>query len=105
MEKTEDNNAGAEENYDPEEEKAEGNWKIVDLPEMKLPTGEEHEEELFSCRVKLYRWNNKEWKERATGVFRILKNKENSRIRCLVRQEVTEKVMCNFYLIGEGLCK
>lgn len=31
-------------NYDPEEEKAEGNWKIIDLPEIKLPTGEEDEE-------------------------------------------------------------
>jgi hypothetical protein len=33
-----------DDNYDPEEEKAEGNWKIVDLPEMKLPTGEEEED-------------------------------------------------------------
>ena len=32
-------------NYDPEEDRTEGNWKIIDLPEMKLPTGEEDEEE------------------------------------------------------------
>merc|ERR1712048_762560 len=103
MEKTEDNVDDA--NYDPEEEKAEGNWKIVDLPEMTMPTGEENEEELFKYRSKLYRWNNKEWKERATGEFRFLKNKQNNKIRCLVRQEVTGKIMCNFYVYGEGLCK
>ena len=42
-------------NYDPEEEKAEGNWKIVDLPEMVLPSGEEEEEVVWKCRSKLYR--------------------------------------------------
>ena len=36
-----------DDNYDPEEEKAEGNWKIVDLPEMKLPSGEEEEDVCF----------------------------------------------------------
>merc|ERR1711884_333096 len=30
---------------------------------------------------------------------------ETGRVRGLVRQEVTEKVMCNFYLYGEELCK
>merc|ERR1739845_287481 len=94
-----------QDNYDPEEERAEGNWKIVDLPEMKLPTGEENEEEVYKCRTKLYRWSNKEWKERATGDFRFLKNTVNGKIRCLVRQEVTGKIMCNFYVFGEGLCK
>jgi len=69
MEPTADNQEDP--HYDPEEDRTEGNWKIIDLPEMKLPTGEEDEEELYSCRVKLYRWNDKQWKERATGDYKF----------------------------------
>ena len=42
MEPTADNQEDP--HYDPEEDRTEGNWKIIDLPEMKLPTGEEDEE-------------------------------------------------------------
>jgi hypothetical protein len=52
----------AEENYNPEEEiNADGNYKIVDLPTVQLSTGEELEECLFSCTIKLYRFEKKEW--------------------------------------------
>jgi Ran-binding protein 1 len=40
---------------------------------------------------------NKTWKERGVGEFKLLKHKENSRIRCLMRQEKTMKVIVNHF--------
>ena len=92
-------------NYNPEEEVAEGNWKIVDLPAVTVDNGEKDEEEVFKARVKLYRWNDKQWKERGIGDIRILHSKDNGKYRCVLRQEQTMKVRCNFFIHGEGLCK
>ena len=50
------------------------------------------------CRkCKLYRFDNDsgEWKERGVGQTRLLKNKENQRIRLLMRQEKTLKIRAN----------
>ena len=96
----------AKDNYNPEEEVAtEGQWKLVDLPEVEEITGEEDLEELFTARTKLYRWRNPEWKERGIGNFRILKNKENQRIMGVLRQEGTKKIMANFPIVDfGGLC-
>ena len=50
---------------------------IVQLPEIvDLTTGEEGEEKIFSHRAKLYRYDNQQWKERAIGEMKILKNIE-----------------------------
>jgi Ran-binding protein 1 len=60
-------------------------------------TGEEAEEELAKFRSKLYRWRNKEWKERGIGELRFLKHKSHGKIRVLMRQEKTLKIVANFY--------
>jgi E3 SUMO-protein ligase RanBP2 len=41
-----------------------------------LTTGEEGEEKVFSHRAKLYRYDNQQWKERAIGEMKILRNQE-----------------------------
>ena len=40
----------------------------------------------------------KSWKERGIGEFTLLKHRENGRIRALMRQEKTMKVVLNHFL-------
>ncbi len=91
-------------NYNPEEEVAEGNWKIVDLPQVTIETGEKDEEEIFKARAKLYRWREEQWKERGVGDFRIIRNKVSGKYRAVLRQDQTLKIRCLFYIHGQGLC-
>ena len=91
-------------NYNPEEEVHEGNWKIVNLPEVKLETGEESSEEIATFYCKLYRFKDGEWKERAVGNIRFLRNKETKKTFVLLRSE-TKRAMCYFFVVGEGICK
>ena len=50
---------------------------IVQLTEVvDLTTGEEGHEKIFSHRAKLYRFDNNQWKERAVGDMKILKDTE-----------------------------
>lgn len=54
------------------------------------------------CRkCKLYRFeaSSNEWKERGLGLVKLLKHKENNKIRLLMRQEKTLKIRANH--IGE----
>lgn len=41
---------------------------------------------------------NKTWRERGVGEMKFLKHKENGRIRVLMRQEKTMKVIANHFL-------
>lgn len=76
---------------------------IIPLPdEVEVKTGEEGEEILFENRAKLYRFVDKEWKERGVGPFKILKNLLNSRVRILMRREVVHKICANHFLL-EGM--
>ena len=59
-------------------------------------TGEENEECIFRMRAKLYRIRDEQWKERGTGNLRLLRHKENKKIRVLMRQEKTLKPVANF---------
>ena len=86
-----------DENYNPEEEVVDGNWKIIDLPELHVSNGEDKCENLWECKMKLYRFDNNQWKERAVGIFKFLKDKESGKIRGVLRQDVTSKIMANFY--------
>ena len=84
-----------DENYDPEKEVL-GDFKpTIELPEIQTVTGEEQEEELTKFRVKLYRWRDAQWKERGVGDFKLMKHKENLRIRVIMRQDKTGKVVAN----------
>ena len=40
-----------------------------------------------------------EWKERGTGDVKIMKNKSNGRVRLLMRQEKTNKIVANHYVV------
>lgn len=73
---------------------------VVRLAEVETKTGEEDEEVLFKMRAKLFRFSKEqgEWKERGTGDVRLLKHKENKKIRLLMRREKTLKICLNHYV-------
>ena len=91
--------------YNPEEEVFEGNWKLVDLPVINIDNGETEEDEVFLARAKIYRFSDNQWKERGIGNFRILKNKLNGRYRAILRQDQVLKFRCHFWITGKGLCQ
>ena len=91
--------------YNPEEEVVEGNWKLVDLPVINVDNGETDEEEMFQARAKIYRFDDKQWKERGVGSFRILKNKVSGRYSAILRQDQVLKFRCHFWITGKGLCQ
>ncbi|KAK6642589.1 hypothetical protein RUM43_004091 [Polyplax serrata] len=75
---------------------------VVPLPEkVDLPTGEEDEDVKYEQRAKLFRFFNKEWKERGIGDVKILKHKTNSKIRLLMRRETVLKVCLNHYVTSD----
>merc|ERR1712146_871899 len=77
---------------------------VVTLPEVEVKTMEEEEEVLLSLRAKLYVYGEnlldkgtgkKGWNERGIGEIKLLKHRENERIRVLMRQEKTMKIVAN----------
>ena len=79
----------------------------VKLEEVETKSGEEDEEILCSYRSKLFLYGetlldqgtgNKTWKERGIGEARILRHREHQRLRFLMRQEKTMKVIANHAL-------
>lgn len=72
---------------------------VIQLPEkVDVVTGEEDENVLFEHRAKLFRFHNKEWKERGLGDIKILENKASKKIRVLMRREQILKICCNHYI-------
>jgi Ran-binding protein 1 len=76
----------------------------VKLEEVDVKSGEEEEEVLFGVRAKLFIYGEtmldvgtgkKSWRERGIGEARILRHKEHQRLRLLMRQEKTMKVIAN----------
>ena len=79
----------------------------VKLEEVEVKSGEEEEETLCTYRSKLFIYGetlldkgtgNKTWKERGIGEARILRHREHQRLRFLMRQEKTMKVIANHAL-------
>eukprot|EP00922_Rhytidocystis_sp_ex-Travisia-forbesii_P032900 GHVS01048935.1.p1 GENE.GHVS01048935.1~~GHVS01048935.1.p1 ORF type:complete len:283 (+),score=90.13 GHVS01048935.1:548-1396(+) len=96
--------------YYPEEEVTEGDWRTpsVEVNLVKIETGEEEEEVFWSHRSKLFRWDGESsaWKERGIGEAKLLKHKNTGKIRFLLRQEKTLKVMANHYVHAkDAFCK
>uniref|UniRef100_A0A3B3QDZ6 RAN binding protein 2 n=1 Tax=Paramormyrops kingsleyae TaxID=1676925 RepID=A0A3B3QDZ6_9TELE len=74
---------------------------VVKMPEkVDLVTGEENEDVLYSQRVKLFRFDadSSQWKERGVGNLKFLKNKENGRLRVLMRRDQVLKVCANHWI-------
>lgn len=76
-----------------------------------METGEENEDVFWSQRSKLYRWatdtdGSGVWKERGLGESKLLRHKETGKIRFLLRQEKTFKVVANHYVWQtNNMCK
>ena len=62
---------------------------------------DEGEETLFHEKSMLYRFDktNNDWKERGVGFMKILKNKESSRCRVLMRRNQTFRVCSNHFIL------
>ncbi|GFE54727.1 ran binding protein 1 [Babesia ovis] len=96
-----------------EEEVVEGNWNTrkVEVKEIQVITGEEDEEIFWQQRSKLYRFGTDTdgepvWKERGLGESKLLQHKTTKKIRFLLRQDKTLKVVANHYVLEtESLCR
>ena len=81
---------------------------IIALPEKIKPlTGEEEEQALFSHRAKLFRFDKdtKQWKERGIGDIKLLRNKNTSKVRVLMRREQVLKVCANHCVTADTVLK
>lgn len=50
----------------------------------------------MKIRVKLFRWRDEQWKERGIGNAKLMRDREEKRIRFVMRQEKTLKPVANF---------
>ncbi|GMH75623.1 hypothetical protein TrVE_jg1262 [Triparma verrucosa] len=94
----------AEEDKAVEEESTATFEPVVKLEEVEVTSGEEDEDIVFQIRAKLFLFGetmldkgtgNKTWRERGVGDVKILKHKEFGKIRLLMRQDKTMKVITN----------
>lgn len=78
------NSEGAPEDEDDYQEEENQTYftPVIALPDkVEVKTGEEDEEVLYSHRAKLYRYTEKEWKERGLGDIKVLKHKQTGKLR------------------------
>mmetsp|Transcript_23089 Transcript_23089/g.17507 ORF Transcript_23089/g.17507 Transcript_23089/m.17507 type:complete len:221 (-) Transcript_23089:105-767(-) len=80
---------------------------VVQLETVEVKSMEEDEDVVYKQRGKLYVFGetlldkgtgNKTWKERGVGEVKLLKHHESGRIRVLMRQEKTLKLISNHFL-------
>lgn len=71
---------------------------VIPLPaKVKVTTGEEDEDTLYCGRAKLFRFVDKEWKERGVGYVKLLRNLEG-KVRLLMRRDQILKICANHML-------
>ncbi|CAO1613016.1 unnamed protein product [Sympodiomycopsis kandeliae] len=75
--------------------------QLSEADKVATKTHEEDEEVTFKMRAKLFRFESEssEWKERGTGDVRLLKHKESSKTRLVMRRDKTLKVCANHYVL------
>ena len=91
--------------FNPEEEIKISPSTECALPKVEVVTGEEDEDLIFKGRAKLYRFRDSEWKERGTGDMKLLRHKTNKKIRFILRQDKTLKIVANFIISEKPLCE
>lgn len=69
--------------------------QTCDMTPIEIKTGEEDENILFEQRAKLYRFRDKEYKERGLGLIKVLKHKETGKGRLIMRREAIGLVCLN----------
>ena len=67
------------------------------LDKVETKTGLENLECLWRNRVKLYRWNDEQWKERGTGNAKLMRDRAEKKVRFVMRQEKTLKPVANHF--------
>jgi len=91
----------------PEEECKATFTPVIQLEAIEVKTHEEDEDIVYKERAKLFLFDetmlnrgtgSKTWNERGVGEVKLLKHKENSRIRILMRQEKTMKIIANHFV-------
>jgi len=92
-------NSGTDDSYAEEHDPIPEFQPIIPLPdEIEEVTGEENDTVLFERRAKLYKYINKEWKEKGIGILKILKNNDTDKVRLVMRREQVHKVCANHFL-------
>ena len=89
----------------PEEEVKINPTNNLNLAKVEVKTGEEDEDLIFKSRGKLYRFRDGEWKERGTGDLKLLRHKKEKKIRFILRQDKTLKIVANFIISEKPLCE
>ena len=91
--------------FNPEEEVKINPTDNCNLAKVEIKTGEEDEDLIFKSRGKLYRFRDGEWKERGTGDLKLLRHKKDKKIRFILRQDKTLKIVANFIISEKPLCE
>lgn len=66
-----------------------------DMTPIEIKTGEEDEDLVFEHRCKLFRFRDKEYKERGLGAIKVLKHKTTGKGRLIMRREAIGLVCLN----------
>ena len=91
--------------FNPEEEVKINPSEACKLPKAEIKTGEENEDLIYKGRGRLYRFREGEWKERGTGDMKLLRHKTDKKIRFILRQDKTLKIVANFFIAEKPLCE
>ena len=91
--------------FNPEAEVKINPTNNLNLAKVEVKTGEEDEDLIFKSRGKLYRFRDGEWKERGTGDLKLLRHKKEKKIRFILRQDKTLKIVANFIISEKPLCE
>lgn len=92
-------NSATDDSYNEEHDPIPEFQPIIPLPDkIEEVTGEENDIILFEKRAKLYKYIEKEWKEKGIGILKILRNSDTNKVRLVMRREQVHKVCANHFL-------